>query len=601
MAQPLLIKDIDDRVKDTGDTMTGALSISRGVNFNQLYLYDQNNLGHAIHAGSETAGDYSDIQLQAKNDVGRTLLVLRNKKSTGDTPYAFIYNDINGSTTSQTLLTHTNFSNYITARGIGAIPSNALDRIQIPGGTEFTDFFNNSDYKTIYGSFFTNTSGIITGTPDDSRSLWWFFEHNPQGFFASNHIDQGKIWYRWKCNSTFSPWYEILHTGNYSSYALPLTGGTITGNVNFNSTINNMLALYPNETVTSGTTAGTRTSLLIYGPTYGNTASHLKEAGRLNWGDPNPQIVFNYSNSIKEGQPLALMYSDNNDVGWGTTLALVSNQGSCGFIAPYIKARTQLQVVRDDVKPAKTAILPILYGSYQNGAGNYYGVDIISFVGTGNTSNLNNGCVMIGTHSGSLQLTAGECGKSMCTTLGLTDTEHIYMTCDGSIYQYVGCANDAASYTLAQTIASNKITAHVPLYGAVWNDYAEFRQSSVLEPGRCIIETGKGDLVLSTERLQPGANIVSDTFGFAIGETDDVKCPIAVAGRVLAYPYEDRNSYAPGDAVCSGPNGTISKMTEEEIIKYPHRIVGTVSEIPEYEVWGSGNVPVNNRIWIKVK
>jgi len=26
-------------------------------------------------------------------------------------------------------------------------------------------------------------------------------------------------------------------------------------------------------------------------------------------------------------------------------------------------------------------------------------------------------------------------------------------------------------------------------------------------------------MVLSAERLQPGANIVSDTFGFAIGET----------------------------------------------------------------------------------
>jgi hypothetical protein len=42
-------------------------------------------------------------------------------------------------------------------------------------------------------------------------------------------------------------------------------------------------------------------------------------------------------------------------------------------------------------------------------------------------------------------------------------------------------------------------------------------------------------------------------------------------------------------------------MTREEITYYPDRIVGVVSEIPDYEVWGTGNVNVDNRIWIKVK
>lgn len=140
------------------------------------------------------------------------------------------------------------------------------------------------------------------------------------------------------------------------------------------------------------------------------------------------------------------------------------------------------------------------------------------------------------------------------------------------------------------------------VYGAVWNDYAEYRQTKkYVQPGYCVIETGKGDLIKSSERLQPGANIVSDTFGFAIGETEQTKTPLAVSGRVLAYPYEDRDSYQAGDPVCSGPNGTISKMTREEVREYPDRIIGTVSEIPEYEVWGTGNVKVNNRIWIKVK
>ena len=41
-------------------------------------------------------------------------------------------------------------------------------------------------------------------------------------------------------------------------------------------------------------------------------------------------------------------------------------------------------------------------------------------------------------------------------------------------------------------------------------------------------------------------------------------------------------------------------MTREEIIMYPERIIGTVSAIPNYEIWGTGNVSVNGRIWIKV-
>ena len=86
-----------------------------------------------------------------------------------------------------------------------------------------------------------------------------------------------------------------------------------------------------------------------------------------------------------------------------------------------------------------------------------------------------------------------------------------------------------------------------------------------------------------------------------MGETDKAKTPIALAGRVLAYPYEDRNIFMAGDAVCAGPNGTVSKMSREEIMMYPERIIGTVSAVPNYEFWGEHNIPVNGRIWIKIK
>ena len=139
------------------------------------------------------------------------------------------------------------------------------------------------------------------------------------------------------------------------------------------------------------------------------------------------------------------------------------------------------------------------------------------------------------------------------------------------------------------------------LYGAAWNDYAEYRETKEkIQAGHVVVETGNGDLKLSSKRLEPGANIVSDTFGFAIGQTEICGTPIAVCGRVLAYPYEDISEFAPGDPVCAGPNGTISLMSRTEVQEYPDRMIGTVSEIPTYEYWKDGAIKVDGRIWIKV-
>lgn len=156
---------------------------------------------------------------------------------------------------------------------------------------------------------------------------------------------------------------------------------------------------------------------------------------------------------------------------------------------------------------------------------------------------------------------------------------------------------------------------HFPrAYGAVWNDYAEYRQASSDEPGRVVKDTLRGTMELVDERLAAGCKVISDTYGFAIGETADAKTPIAVSGRVLVYPYRDPEEYPIGAAVCSAPNGTVDLMTREEIMMYPERIIGTVSEIPDYDIWkqtrpdtvGDGKpvvyeTPVRGRIWIYVK
>lgn len=147
------------------------------------------------------------------------------------------------------------------------------------------------------------------------------------------------------------------------------------------------------------------------------------------------------------------------------------------------------------------------------------------------------------------------------------------------------------------TITGSKV------YGAVWNDYAEFRATAedIIQPGYVTYSDDQGRLYKTTERLQAFEGIVSDTFGFAIGKTDSAKTPLAVAGRVLAYTDKGKSEFHSGDTVCAGPHGTVSKMTREEIIAYPDRIVGVVSEIPTYDTWGTGNVKVDGRIWIRLK
>lgn len=147
-------------------------------------------------------------------------------------------------------------------------------------------------------------------------------------------------------------------------------------------------------------------------------------------------------------------------------------------------------------------------------------------------------------------------------------------------------------------------TTHIyagAVHNAIWNDYAECREADTEEPGRVLFEKGDDTLGITNCRMQAFAGVSSDTYGVIQGETDTAKTPLAVAGRVLAYPYQDRNNYKPGDCVCAAPGGTVDIMTREEIINYPDRIVGIVSCVPTYEEWGTGKVKVNGRIWIKVK
>lgn len=169
-------------------------------------------------------------------------------------------------------------------------------------------------------------------------------------------------------------------------------------------------------------------------------------------------------------------------------------------------------------------------------------------------------------------------------------------------------ADTAANYAYHKMWLDNQGTLRVAknYISNAGNDYAEYRKSrnnEKIEAGRVVIENGDGTLSLCSKRLERGCEIVSDTYGTILYEMEGNNLPIAIAGRVLAYPDKDKNSFLIGHPVCSGENGTVSMMSEEEERLYPSRIIGVVSEIPDYDYWDNGNekIAVKDRIWIRIK
>lgn len=223
-------------------------------------------------------------------------------------------------------------------------------------------------------------------------------------------------------------------------------------------------------------------------------------------------------------------------------------------------------------------------GSVKNVTGYYTNDNLDELWNHGGIEIRENGLV------GNTQITAGYAPTLGFNWSGIAAASLSLYT-DGAMYLYNNTGN-LGTFKAGQ------------VHGAVYNDYAEFRIcKDNFKPGQVVSENGDDTLSIVNQRLQRGCSIISDTFGFAIGETNEAKCPLAVSGRVLAYGYESREEFKKhiGWPVCSGPNGTVSIMTEEEEEKYPSRIIGTVSAVPDYEIWGNDNIVVNNRIWIKIK
>lgn len=141
------------------------------------------------------------------------------------------------------------------------------------------------------------------------------------------------------------------------------------------------------------------------------------------------------------------------------------------------------------------------------------------------------------------------------------------------------------------------------VYGSYWNDLVDCIQvpeKTELEYGYAYCFDGQ-DYHKSREYLEEGfIGIHSDTAGFYMGKKDIIKqMNVAVAGFVLAYVDQ---IYPVGTPLTVTKNGYLTKMKEEDLCLYPHKIVGTFWKEEKNDLWGpeGHEVQVSGRNWVKV-
>ena len=135
------------------------------------------------------------------------------------------------------------FRTIIDSNNIG---SQSVNYATSAGNADTVDNLHATDFVMAYGTTDNNIDSdwgqsiktfdpIPSGTPPEQcanislLSLGNDFARRKQLAFM---YDNDNIYYRRNNGLTFSPWVKLLHTGNYAGYALPLTGGTLTGHLN---------------------------------------------------------------------------------------------------------------------------------------------------------------------------------------------------------------------------------------------------------------------------------------------------------------------------------------------------------------------------------
>lgn len=579
MAQPEVIKDIDARVKIAGDTMTGNL---KGKYFQGTWLQttDVSDLGSSppkIAVISSDGWIYYRTPSELASDIGLTgnYVLKSGDTMTGNLTAPTFIGSLQGNASSSTYSTFTYFQD---TRNVNEMPLDMLKGISLHLKASSVDEI--SDGSSYHPVLMLRDWNDLTGGPFAELTI----TGNQNLYFRTSKTN----------TNTWDSWRKVLTDYNYKSVLnntyLPLTGGILTGRL-YIKIMDNQILL-GNDQYKKAILRNDGSDFWLLVSNVGSNEFNDLRPFRFNLSSGQVYIshglnitggTFNYS-SIQSGSSNA----DRN--------VWFSTSGSRGTPCfndnfKYNPATNTLTVsnITGNALSATTASKANTLGI--NAAANLSGC--LQYIQQSEQTSGNDLPTATWHHVLKMNHGVGDAYYKRLLAFEFWDAK--------AVRTAVATGDGKTGTWFKFWLEGDSVT------GAVWNDYAECREADTIEPGYVLVETGDDSLTKSTERLSPFAGVSSDTWGFSQGETDKAKTPIAVAGRVLVYPWQDRNNYKPGDCVCAAPEGKVDIMTREEIIQYPDRIVGTVSSVPTYDKWGGGEkadrepVDVNGRIWIKIK
>lgn len=178
----------------------------------------------------------------------------------------------------------------------------------------------------------------------------------------------------------------------------------------------------------------------------------------------------------------------------------------------------------------------------------------------------------------------------------ITNAYNVYMD------DVVAGANATITNKYSLGCAGNIIAAKV--YGAVWNDIADFIELDPDNPvdveyGKVYIRTDTYKVAKASKYAQRGViGIASDTYGFGVGQKPEgVKSiPIAIGGWVLAYTDK---LYLPGTPLVATRDGKLTKARWWTRVFDSTKILATFDRAELAKAWNG--VYVQGRNWVKVR
>lgn len=386
----------------------------------------------------------------------------------------------------------------------GVIRSSSADLIHYKGGTNYTilDTSNYSSYALPLGGgtmsgnitfdavnkgiYLTDGTNTFAGIIQNAENLWIGAQSSTATYHSGNtYISAGTgsaLINRFVSGSSGTRGsYYILDSGNYSSYALPLSGGTMTGNINLTTGI--------------GITADTSgQGLLVYHPTSGWGGISSTQWGV---GSTESQGVIRSDNSnlihYKGGTNYTICDGNNTYVSSGTgyingsTITTIS--GNAGTATTLATSRT-------------------LWGQSFNGSANI----------SGNLSDVGN----ITSDYYTLNNTSSNPYLKLVHSYNSTNYNYYIQAYNGLLYLGAGSANSMA----ISSVGAVSLVGHLRLSGAQASSSTGnttqiiFRTSAGVE--QVAISSNSSALIVNptssttTKQIVLGVGSVASTFGNSI-------------------------------------------------------------------------------------